>query len=172
MANIFNIDWGNVGENLIPWFWRRTKSGGEANIVAYVRSMLAPIQSMGDELNQFRDDTLDFLNYDGQHKVLEEYLNDLYDITFRRIFITENNIAAIDEVNMYQTEEANPSPLSFYQTGEVVVAPIAFYQAGEGVTAANFTVNIPTSIVYDEVVITAQLRNYVEASKNFNFVTF
>lgn len=172
MANIFNIDWGNVGENLIPWFWRETKDGQGAKLVSYVKASLAPIQTLGDQLSTKRDDTLEFLNYNGQHKVLEEYLNNIYDPTTRRIFITENDIAALDEVNMYQTGDVSVEPLVFYQTAEVNPAPIAFYQTSEGVSAFNFTVNIPTSITFNTVVLTAQLKNYTEASKYFNFVTF
>jgi hypothetical protein len=166
MANIFNIDWNNVGENLTPYFWR----GGSFS--AYIRSMLAPIQTNSDNLLALQQETVDFLQYTGQHKVLEEYLNDLYDPLSRRIFITENNIAGLDPVLFYLSGETVSETLTFYLSGESNPAPLAFYLGNEAATGNNFTVNIPTSIVFDVDIITAQLRNYVEASKNFNFVTF
>lgn len=172
MTNIFNIDWGNVTENLTPWFWRKDNNDNESKLIAYLRSMIAPIQTISNTLLAFQQETIDFLKYTGQHTSLEEYLNDTYDTTLRRIYITENDIAAIDAVNMYLSGETNPSPLSFYLSGEVVPVPIAFYLSGEGLVDNNFTVNIPVAVVFDTTVITAQLRNYVEASKNFNFVTF
>jgi hypothetical protein len=172
MANIFNIDWDNVVENLTPWFWRETASGTEHKLLPYLRSMIAPVQDISDDLLTLNTETIDFLKYTGQHKALEEYLNDTYDVTLRRIFITENDIAGIDSVNIYQSGEAAATTYTIYQSGEVVVAPIAFYQSGEGITADNFTVNIPVTIITVSALLTAQLRNYVKASKNWNVVTF
>lgn len=166
MANIFNIDWNNVGKNLTPYFWR------DGSLSAYIRSVLAPIQTNSDNLLTLQQDTVDFLQYTGQHKVLEEYLNDLYDPLSRRIYITENDIAGLDPVLFYLSGETVSETLTFYLSGESNPAPLAFYLGNEAATGNNFTVNIPTSIVFDEDIMTAQLRNYVEASKNFNFVTF
>ena len=172
MANIFNIDWNNVVENLTPWFWRKTASGTENKLMPELRSMIAPVQDISDDMNTLQTNTLEFLNYTGQHKAMEEYLNDLYDPSLRRIYITENDIAGIDAVNLYQSGEVNPEPYTFYQSGEVNPGPIAFYQSGEAVVDDNFTVNIPSSIVYDADRINSQIRNYIEASKNWDIVTF
>lgn len=172
MANIFNINWSNVVENLTPHFWRTTNEDLEAKIIPYLRSMISPVQDISDDLLALQNETVDFLKYTGQHLALEYYLNDTYDVTLRRIYITENDIASIDAVNLYQSGETNPTPLVFYLSGEVNPVPIAFYQSNEGITADNFTVNIPSTIVYDTTVLDAQLRNYVEASKNWDVVTF
>ena len=172
MANIFNLNFNNIVENLIPWFWRRTFDLNETKLLANSRSIIKPIQDISDSLLLLQQNTNNYLNYNGQHKILEEYLNDNYDNILRRIYITENNIAGIDEIKMYQTGEVNPEPLVFYQTGEVNPVPLAFYQTNEGITDNAFTVNIPVSITYNSIVLTAQLRNYVEATKNFNFVIF
>lgn len=166
MANIFNINWKNVATNLLPHFWR----GG--TLEAYVQAIFAPIQTNGDSLLALQEETVDFLQYTGQHKVLEEYLNNVYDPISRRIFITENNIAGIDPITFYISGESVPDTLTFYLSGESNPAPLSFFLGNEAATGNNFTVNIPTTIVFDEVIVTAQLRNYVEASKNFNFVTF
>jgi hypothetical protein len=166
MANIFNIDWNNVGKNLIPHFWR------DGSFEAYIRSILAPIQTNSDNLLSLQQETVNFLKYTGQHKVLEEYLNDTYDPLSRRIYITENDIAGIDPIAIYISGETTDTPLTFYLSGESNPAPLSFYLSGEASTGDNFTVNIPTVIVFTETIITSQLRNYVEASKNFNFVTF
>ena len=171
MANIFDIDWNNVVENLTPYFWRTTNDGNEAKMLANWRAMIKPVQDVSDDLLTLQTETVDFLQYTGQHKVLEEYLNNLYDNTLRRIFITENNLSVVDP-NLYQTVETDPVPLALYQTGEVVISSLTLFQTGEASSGANFTVNIPSTITYDTNVITAQLRNYVEAAKTFDFVTF
>ena len=100
------------------------------------------------------------------------YLNDTYDITLRRIFITENDIAAVDPISIYLSGESTTAPLELYLSGEAAIAPVGIYLSDEGVVSDNFTVHLPSAIVYDSDTITAQLRNYVEASKNWDIVTF
>ena len=166
MANIFEIDWDNVIENLTPHFWRTSK------LLAYLRSMIQPVQDISDDLLDLQNETTAFLSYTGQHLALEAYLNDTYDITLRRIFITENDIAAVDPISIYLSGESTSAPLELYLSGEAAIAPVGIYLSDEGVVSDNFTVHLPSAIVYDADTITAQLRNYVEASKNWDIVTF
>lgn len=172
--SIFNIYWNNVGENLIPSFWRKTKAGLEAKIVPYVRSVLAPIQELSDTLYGLFQLTDTFLNYNGQHIALENYLNDTYDLVDRRIYITENNVTnQLLSIDLYLQGETDFSPISIYQQGETIPAPFSLYLQPETVMALNnFTINIPISIGFDSDVVTRQVKNYSEASKIFNIVTF
>jgi len=170
MANIFNIDWNNVGINLLPWFYRATSDDNEAKIVPFIRSIYAPIQDISDNLLTLEQDTIEYLNYSGQHKILEEYLNDLYDVTLRRITITENNLASIDAIQMGLTSDTIIDKIEIGLSGETVTIAIAISLSGESLSGNNFSVNMPASITFDTILLTAQLRNYVEASKNFNFI--
>lgn len=173
MANIFNIDFSNVGENLIPHFWRKKANGEEAAQVAFVRSVLAPVQDVSDDLLALQQSTKEFLDYNGQHQVLEEYLNDLYDLTLRRIFITENDIASGRLfLDLYLQSETDPSPTSVYLQPETNPGPITLYEQSESPSIYNFTVNIPVAISFDTDRITAQIKNYAIAGKTFNIVTF
>lgn len=172
MANIFDINWSNVATNLTPYFWRETTSLTENNYMAYLRSMLAPVQVISDDLLLLQNNTINFLQYTGQNMALTEYLNDLYDESLRRIFITENNISSIDPVVLYQTGETTTDIMAMFLTGEAAVVPVSMYKTREVLLDSNFTINIPTSILYDAFIMTNQVRNYVEASKNFNFTTF
>ena len=172
MANIFNITWSNVTENLTPWFYRRTNDDNESKLLPYLRSMISPIQTITSELNILRSETLTFLNYTGQHKSIEEFLNDNYDLVLRRIYITENNIASIDAINLYISGEPNTTPISMYLSGEVVTVPITFYLSGEGLTSANFTIHMPSSISYDSILLDSRLRDFISASKQYNIIIF
>jgi len=172
MANIFNITWSNVVENLIPWFWRETTNGNEAKILPYLRSIINPVQTISDNLLSLEETTIDFLNYNGQHKILEEYLNDLYDITLRRIYITENNIGSIDKLAIGLTSDTITSPITIGLSSEIVSIPLVIGLSGEILAGFNFTINIPVSITYNTIVLTAQIKNYSEASKTFNFTIF
>jgi hypothetical protein len=172
--SIFNINWFNVVENLTPSFWRETKTGLEAKLIPYLRSVAKPIQDLSDELESFQVQTMAFLDYNGQHQVLEAYLNDNYDNTQRRIFITENNIVnGATIIDLYLQGETDPSPLSIYLQGESSLVPFSLYLQGETISPTyNFTINIPVSITFDTDTLTEQVKNYSEAAKTFNIVTF
>lgn len=172
MANIFNIDWSNVTANLTPYFWRDTFDGNEAKLLPYLRSMIQPVQDISDNLLSLQTETVNFLQYTGQHKVLEEFLNDTYDTALRRIFITENDIASLDPIDIYLSGETTSTPLELYLSGETPIIPITIYVSNEVLVDNNFTVNIPASITFDTLTVTNQLKNYVEASKKFNIITF
>jgi len=172
--SIFNIYWANVGENLIPSFWRKTKAGLEAKIVPYIRSILAPIQELSDDLLAFQISTVTYLDYTGQHLALESLLNDIYDPDQKRIFITENNIVngAIN-LDLYLEGETDPTPISLYLQGESSPIPFSLYLQGESISSThNFTINIPAIISFDSNIISKQVKRYSEAAKTFNIVTF
>jgi hypothetical protein len=172
--SIFNINWNNVVENLIPSFWRETKTGLEARVLPYLRSIIKPLQDLSDVLYLLEINTKAFLDYTGQDLALENYLNDNYDNTQRRIFITENNVInGTQTVDIYLQGESDPSPTSVYLQVESGGIPFSLYLAGEAVSPSyNFTINIPSSISFDSTLITRQIKNYSEASRVFNIITF
>jgi len=172
--SIFNIHWNNVVENLTPSFWRKTKTDTEAKIIAYLRSIIAPMQGLSDILLELQQKTTRFLDYNGQHLALENYLNDNYDVVDRRIFITENNIVnSVANIDLYLQPETDPTPVSVYLQSEVNPIPFAFHLQGETpVIQYNFTINIPLSVTFDAIVVTRQVKNYSEAAKTFNIITF
>lgn len=163
---LFNIDFKIVGERLLPWFLNKT------GLAAYVRSIMASIQVLANKLLNLQQDTVDFLQYTGQHKVMEVYLNSIYDPISERIYITENDISAIDEIQIGLSGETVPENIQIGLSGETVIVNLAIALSGEALAGNNFTVNIPASIVYDALIIDAQIRSYIEASKNYNILTF
>jgi hypothetical protein len=172
MAGIYNIDWSNVGRNLLFWRWRRDKNGNRAKLMANLDSIMASVQVTSNKLNTLDDETDDFLQYTGQHKVLEEFLNNKYDIVQRRIFITENDIAGLDPVVMGISGETVSQPVVMGLSGETVAVPVSMAVSLEALQDNNFTVNIPNAVTYDEPTLRAQLDNYVLAGKQYNIVTF
>lgn len=172
MANIYNITWSNVGKNLMFWRWRRNKNNKESKLLAYIRSIMGSIQILSDKLFALQQETVEYLQYNGQHKVLEEYLNNIYDIVQRRIYITENDIAQLEPVAIGLSGEVVQNEVVIGLVGDTITTPISLALSNEILESNNFTVNIPIAIVYDANVITAQLRNYVLAGKNFNIITY
>lgn len=172
MAGIYNIDWQNVGRNLTFWRWRKTTDDQDAKLSANVRSVMASFQVLGDKLNTLDDETVDFLQYTGQHKVLEEFLNDKYDEVQRRIYITENDIEQLDPIKIGLSGETVPQDIEIGLSGESVLVPIKIGLSGEILLDNNFTIHIPISVIYDDPTIRSQLSNYVLAGKQYNIVTF
>lgn len=172
MGNIYDINWKNVGRNLLFWRWRRTNNGSESKLLAYINSIMYSIQVLSNKLLNLQQETVDFLQYTGQHKILEEYLNDKYDVTLRRIYIVENDIEQFDPVIMGLAGEIVPSPVVIGITSDTVTIPIVMALAGEVLVDNNFTVYIPIAIVYDENTLRAQLNNYVLAGKTYNILTY
>ena len=172
MANIYDINWFNVGRNLTFWRWRNTGGGVDAKLSAYIRSVMASVQVLGQKLFDLNSETVDFLQYTGQHKVLEEFLNDKYDSVQRRIFIVENNIAQFDPIAIGISGEAVDILLVLGITGDTVTTPVAIALSTEVLQDSNFTINIPTSVIFNQNTLQAQLRSYVLAGKIYNIVTF
>lgn len=172
--SIYNIYWNNVVENLTPSFWRKTKGGIEAKILPYLRSVIKPIQDLSDTLLSFQQNTVKYLDYTGQHLALEAYLNDTYDLTDRRIFITENNVInGATTIDLYLQGETDPTPINIYLQGETAPVPFSLYLQGESVFGTyNFTINIPLAVAFDNDVVTKQIKRYSEAAKTFNIITF
>lgn len=163
--SIYSIDFSKVSQRLCPWFWRKPV------FLSYINAALAPLQTDNTEMFSFVNTVWTKLAYTGQHLAVEEFLNDNYDDSLRRIFITENNIV-FDSVDLYEDGETDPSPLSLYEDGETDPAPISFYQDGEGTGGDNFTINIPTGVSYDETLLRNQVDFYLVAGKSYNIVTF
>lgn len=166
MANIYDINWKNVGKNLLFWRWRTTR------LVAFIDSIMSSVQVLSDKLFNLDAETRDFLQYTGQHKVLEEYLNDKYDSVQRRIYITENNIGSIDPIQMGLSGESVPEDVEIGLSGESVTVPLVIALSNEVLQANNFTINIPIAVLYVESTLTAQVNNYVLAGKQYNINVF
>lgn len=172
MAGIYNITWSNVGKNLMFWRWRRNVDEELSKLYGYIKSIMTSIQILSDNLNTLDDETIDFLKYNGQHKVLEEYLNDKYDAVQRQIYITENDVAQSDPLEMGLSGESVPSDVEIGLSGESITIPIELALSNEILEVDHFTINIPVTVLFDVNVLASQLANYVLAGKNYNIVTF
>lgn len=166
MAGIYNINWRNAAQNLMFWRWRTPI------FVAYLSSIMDSVQVLSDKLNTLDDDTIDFLQYTGQHKILEELLNDKYDSVQRRIYIVENNIGKLDPIAIGLSGETVPEDIEIGLSGEVVTIPVAIALSNEVLQDDHFTIHIPIAVLYTESTLRAQVDNYALAGKQYNIVIF
>jgi hypothetical protein len=174
MANIYDINWQNVGENLLFHRWRKNSQDNDNNLLSYINAIMSSLQVLSDKLLSLRNETVDILQYTGQHKVLEEFLNDRYDSITRGIYIIENNTAQFAPVAIGLSTDTidSGSELVLGITSDTVTTQVAMALSGEVQEDNNFTVYIPISVLFNEITLRAQLDAYVLASKNYNIVVF
>lgn len=80
------VDYAKFRDLLLPTFKRKPK------IRAYLLAWLMPISNLYTAFMKFRKDTLYKINHNGQVVYLQKVLNDRFDNTLRRIYITDGII--------------------------------------------------------------------------------
>jgi hypothetical protein len=81
----YKIDFKRFGIILLPTFLRKPV------IVAFIHSMLVPIDNLYYKWSQFREDNIYKIEHTGQVCSLRGSLNDKFDPIERRIYITDGN---------------------------------------------------------------------------------
>lgn len=161
----YNVDYQNFSTNALPWFYRFTW------LTDFIHSIIAPLQDINDEFYATMVTVNDYLSYTSNHLAMEELLNDKYDLTLRRIFITENNITG-QAIDIYKQPETDPSPTTIYKQGETNPSPIAMYKQSEfPLSNYDFTLNFPVAVVYDADILDKLITSYVD-TKTYNVITF
>lgn len=85
MYKVFEIDINRLAVQLLPTRWRQSK------MIAWVKSLVAPIMSLHYQFQQKRAEDLYKLAHNGQVCYLRKVLNDKFDPIERRIQITGGN---------------------------------------------------------------------------------
>ena len=163
--NKYNSDFAKFAKNLLPWFYRF------GWLKDFIYSLIKPLQDVSDNFYSTISTVDTYLKYTSQHLSMEEMLNDRYDSTLRRIYITENDVIGSDK-DIYQQSEINPEPRSIYQQGEDNPVPINIYQESEyPILTYSFTINIPVAITYNSDQFEALIGAYI-GERTYNVVTF
>lgn len=103
------------------------------------------------------------LNFNGQVIYLEHVLNDMFDSTLRRIYISDtppysgaylfNKIEGLEETFFFNKSEAE-APLYLFSTSEVFMWP-------------GFIVNVPAGVSFDREKMKSYVNRYKIASKPY-----
>lgn len=170
----YNNDVRNMFLKLVPYFWKVTQETGldKEVWVEYLNVIAGSLENI--QTSVFNDcvDLKNFLDVTGQHLSLEEYLNDTYDSSLRRIYIQENDIIVSIKETWYLDGETDPEDKVWYLDGEIDPAPKTWFLDSDGISIYNFTVFIPLSIASDEEAIRLDVNNYKLATKQFDIQTF
>jgi hypothetical protein len=167
MANNYSWDLTRFVTYMLPSFLRKTKQ------ISWLKALLAPMDRLNSELVTFATDTRYALNFTGQVISLERLLNDTFDNSLRRIYISDGNrqekFVALTGSNNPPTPEQvifRSEASSF--TGE----NFAVYSQSDSNQVYDFQVNVPTGLSYNAGQLNALMNKYKKAGKKYNIATF
>lgn len=153
---IYTVDWVKLARWLLPPRLRQPR------FRALVKALTTPINELHTQFTYYR------LNVDYRLKItpqvchLQRALNDRYDVTERRIYITGRVERAA--VPMYKKVESKPVVFNVRAEGDGVV----FYTKQEtSQFSADFVINIPITVAFDLAELTAFVNIYCLAGKTF-----
>jgi hypothetical protein len=159
--NIYNVNWNKLVSWLLPNELFKPK------MFAWCKSLVVGVSSLHTLFLQFRKQTNYHLSITGQITKLVLLLNDKYDKTQRRIYITDGQRG--DEVYIFLENEVKD--LSLYTTTEN--QPIYIFNSGEvGANKAHFIVHVPLSIQFDEAAMRALINIYKIPGKRYQIQKF
>lgn len=163
------MDFNQIAEDATPTFWRVDK------LTAYLKSIMAGLSTFDTILTPFWAEVDEVIKYNGQHLVLEEYLNNTYDNTLRRIYIDENDVVRVFGVDLPLNGEFASDPIDLGINGESnsPEVDLGINSDATSTGAFNFTVQIPAALTgLDEDLLRRRLDRWVEASKRYDINYF
>jgi len=135
---IYNIIYSKLVSWLTPKMLRNTK------MLAWMGILIAPVQTIYQDLIRFRTQKLYQLSITPQVCYLQKLLNDRYDYVARRIRIVDS----IEHDFLYIFQDAENKAVSIYTDGENI--PTYIFADGESGDSLNdFVVNVPAAVVFN-----------------------
>lgn len=128
---------------------------------AWLMTLIAPAIRLHGELVAFRAAALYRLSITPQVCYLEKALNDRYDYTLRRIRILDAQV--YDPIPLFLKEEEKTVHIFKKPLGVKVL----YTKAETSIFAADFIIQVPYSIVFNEAEMRAFVDNYKLAGKIF-----
>ena len=146
----FKLDINKLVILLTPTFLRQKR------FLAWIKALHSPLTKVIDDFNENRKQNLYNLAHNGQVCHLRAALNDRFDVSQRRIKITEGN--RYKRPYIYTDAEKKPKYLSVIYLRD---------DADYGDTGVDFIVQVPTDLVYNDYEIRALIDFYKLASKRY-----
>jgi hypothetical protein len=147
---IFSIDFSKLALLLTPIFWR-------SNImIDWINSFIEPIAIIHKEFIKYREKQIYKVVHNGQVILLEKVLNDAFDSSERRVFISE--LPVFDPLYIYTTAENKPVFI-----GSQYLYPI---QPPE-IIDVDFILNFPVLIKPNNPIALINFENKIKALTNY-----
>lgn len=147
----------------IPPFWRKSR------LIAWIKALISPVQTLTDDFVQFKADKKYDVSFNGQVIYLEHLLNDRFDDTQRRIYITDSTTQIIAPFVYNKVEQKE---IYIYNKSEST--PFFLFGKNEYLTGTDFIVHVPTALLTPsvEIILVALVKRYKIAGKRFEVKTF
>lgn len=158
---VFDVNFGTLVRQLLPVRLRNAMQ------LAWLNCLVSPVVYVYNLFYANRAANLYNLGHNGQVVKLAAALNDAFDNTLRRIYISD---PVFDDADwLYQRDELKP--LYFYTRAEN--KPVYTYLRSEVYAAGGvqFVVYVPTGLVYDVNRMKALINQYRLVSKNNYVIT-
>jgi len=174
LADNYDIDIEKIAFEILPSFYNfDLKTGAEKRkFREYIKALLSAMNDVNNSLYAKAQELETLCNYTGQHLSVVKLLNDKFDNSLRRIYITElNSISFTDFETWYLESETDPLPKTWYLYGEADPNPKTWVTLNDA-DGLDFTIFFPTALAYNEDLIRSLLSNYVMADKTYKIDTF
>lgn len=164
MANNYTWDFTKLVTYLLPSFLRKDR------LIGWLKALCAPSDTLHTQFITFVSDKIYEQNFTGQVISLERLLNDQFDSSLRRIYITDGNREEIFIFNGDGTGFAEGNESYFFNgTG---VDEVYVFNGEDSSLLYDFVVNVPVSLVYDSAKFNALIIKYKLAGKKYIIQTF
>lgn len=151
----YRLNINKLVELLTPTFLRKEK------LLAWLRALHSPLVKVVDDFNFNRNQSLYNLAHNGQVCYLRKALNDRFDVSERRIKITDGN--KYNRQYIYTQGEQKPKYL-----GTIYLRDDADYDD----TGIDFIVEVPQDLNYNGYEMEAVIHFYKLASKRYKIQEF
>lgn len=157
---IFDIDYNKLIVQLKPARLRKKR------VKAFAKAMVSPVVVLYNDFLSFRSAVLYELNHNGQVCSMEGLLNDQFDDSLRRIYITDAPI--ILPLYLHRRAEAKPAYLRRRSEG----IPKYVRRSTELTKGGSFIVKVPVALTFDLNMMKALIDKYKLAGKAYKIQTF
>lgn len=163
MANNYTWDFTKLITYLLPSFLRKAKQ------VAWLKALCAPTNTIHTAFTTFTTEKIYEQNFTGQVISLERLLNDTFDNSMRRIYLSEGNREELFVFNSGEGFAAGNESFVFVGSG---TGEQNIFLGDNSTLLYDFVVNIPTGLSYDSARLNALIRKYKLAGKKYIIQTF
>lgn len=156
-SKIFNIDYGKLVRLLLPIKLRQPK------MIAWLKALTWPVQQLYSEFKRNRSANLYRLKITPQVVYLERLLNDRYDVAERRIKVIDS--VYHDPTYIYTKAENKPK---YLRRKSEAVFMYLFRKSETALDPADFTIEIPAEIEFQEPELRGIIDGYKLAGKTYS----
>jgi len=161
----FQFDIPTFVRRLTPPLLRKSRQ------LAWIKALLQPVDYVIDQLNDYVTDVSYRVRLNSQVLILEMALNDEFDDSLRRIYITTSTGFYDREIYTYYTDEGQPDTFLKNTSEAPIASEIYLYSTQEQqdyvVATAFFTVHVPNSLTSVEDRLKSLINRYKLAGKTY-----